>query len=140
DGADLLAKPGKESVAPRELMVVKEQEVIAALGAGTETAGWLRVRELLGKGSQSPLGPVKNLFVQHLGKGQAVNEAAAATADLLAFCHPESAPADVRGKHVLPEGSGSVWLTPDKAASRIAFTSGDKPGSIGSDYKASEAI
>jgi len=137
--ADLTAKDGK-TVTPREFVVEKGQEVIAALAAGSESSGWLRVREVLGNGSRSPLGPVKNLFVQHFGKGQAVNEAAAATADLLAFCHPESAPAEVRGKHVLPESSGSVWLTPDKTSSRVAFTAGDKPANIGGDYRADKAI
>ncbi len=140
DRANLLSRSDRVSDKPREFVVLEGQEALAKLGAGTETAGWMRVREILGKGGEAPLGPIKSLFVQHLGKGQSINEGAAKSADLVACCHPETMPADVRGKHVLPEGSGSVWLTPDRSNSRIAFTQGTRPKDVGESFKPSEAI
>src|SRR5262249_5320898 len=45
-----------------------------------------------------------------------------------------------RVKHAWRESRGSVWLTPDKKWSRVAFTAGDKPDNIGGDYRADKAI
>ncbi|HEY9871249.1 MAG TPA: hypothetical protein V6D08_18965 [Candidatus Obscuribacterales bacterium] len=135
---DLLgkAKPGA-----REFVVLEGQDVISALGAGKETSGWLKVREVLGTGKPGrQLGSVKNLFVQHRGQGEAVNQQAAEMADLLAFCNPETASTLARSKHVLSLAKGPLWLTPDASNSRIAFSAGNRPLDLGGDYRTSASV
>lgn len=135
---DLLAKARP---AAREFVVLEGQDVVSALGAGKETSGWLRVREVLDTGKPGrELGAVKTLFVQHRSPGEAVNQRAAEMADLLAFCHPETAWRLPRSKHVLSQAQGPLWLTPDASNSRVAFSAGQRPVDLGGDYRTAASI
>lgn len=136
-GGDVIAASDQTRSTPaaREFVVTDGQDAINRFMEGNRdhTSAMLKVREIMAR-QQGPtaaggalgqeLGPERSLFLQHLDNGRNLS-AAAAGADLAAFCDPNLVDAAGRANHVFPDAQGPVRLSAANDGSRIALTTGD---------------
>lgn len=110
----------------REFVVVDGQEQLNKFAAKHEGTAELNVREVKRFLGFEKLGAQRSLFVQRLGEGTPGLRPAAANADLIATCFPETLDPAMRAKHLFPEAKGPVWLEAGEAG-RLKLATGKTP-------------
>jgi beta-amylase len=107
-----LADDAAYSPEKREFVITSGKDDLDAFQAEKTQSATVKVREITGRDEHGLpiLGDEKSLFVQGLGKRETILLPGAASADLVATCHPENLSTEELSNHVFPDAKGHVWL------------------------------